>query len=326
MAIHPEHERALTRARQLLTIRGYKRRTTVAYLQWMRQFAEFYPKRAPSTLGQTEVEDFLHMLTQERGLAPKSRNQATSALAFLFREVFGRDDLAHVRRAREPRRVPTVLSDGQVRRVLCHLSGKYRLLASLMYGAGLRVLECHQLRVKDVDFELMQITVRDGKGGKDRWVMLPEVLAPPLRRQIERVKSLHDTDRAAGAGWVQLPGALHRKDPNAGFTLGWQFLFPASRLTKDRASGLRGRYHLHPTAMQRSMKRAARACGIHKPITCHTLRRSFATQMLRAGYDVRSVQKLMGHRDIRTTMIYVQAVTDAGIGVRSPLDQHPPRD
>ncbi len=220
-----------------------------------------------------------------------------------------------------PQRIPTVLSHGQVRLVLGHLSGKYRLLGSLMYGTGARLTECHQLRVKDIDFDLLQIGIRDGKGAKDRWVMLPERLGPALRRQVSRVKEMHQEDRRRGGGWSQLPGALDRKDPRAGYDLAWQFLFPASRWSSDPATSREGRYHLNPTAMQRRMKEAARASGITKPVTCHTLRRSFATEMLRAGYDARSVQKLMGHKDIRTTMIYVQAITDAGLGMRSPLDR-----
>jgi integrase len=190
-----------------------------------------------------------------------------------------------------------------------------------MYGTGARLTECHQLRVKDIDFDLLQIAIRDGKGGMDRWVMLPERLGPALRRQVSRSRELHQEDRRRGGGWAQLPGALDRKDPGAGYDLAWQFLFPASRWSRDPATSRKGRYHLNPTAMQKQMKVAARASGITKSVTCHTLRRSFATQMLRAGYDARSVQKLMGHKDIRTTMIYVQAITDAGLGMRSPLDQ-----
>jgi integron integrase len=277
-------------------------------------------------LARSDVERFLVELTEAGRLAPKSRNQATSALAFFFREVVARDELQAMPRAREPRRVPSVLSHRQAALVLDQMSGKYRLLGSLMYGAGLRLTEAHQLRVKDVDFDLMQITVRDGKGGKDRWVMLPERLAPDLRRQIDRVRAQHEADRLRGAGWVALPHALARKDPSAGFELAWQFVFPSSRWSRDPATGRTGRYHLDPTATQREIKRAARASGIPKPVTCHTLRRTFATQMLRAGYDVRTVQKVMGHRDVRTTMIYVEAITDAGIALRSPLDRTEGRD
>lgn len=246
---------------------------------------------------------------------------ASSALAFSFKEVLGRDDLSSLPRARETRRVPVVLSHRQVNRVLDQLEGKYPLLGSLMYGSGLRLSEAHRLRVKDIDFDLGQITVRDGKGGKDRWVMLPDRLAPSLRRQVDRAIALHRDDRRRGAGWARLPYALSRKDPTAGYQAHWQFVFPATQWSKDPATNRRGRAHLSPSATQRKVKAAARAARISKPVTCHTLRRSFATQMLRAGYDVRTVQKLMGHRDVRTTMIYVEAVTDAGIGMRSPLDQ-----
>jgi integron integrase len=259
-------------------------------------------------------------------MAPKSRNQATSALVFFFREVLGRDELRAMPRAKEPSRVPSVLSHRQVRLVLSQLSGKYRLLGSLMYGTGLRLTEAHRLRVKDVDFDLLQITVRDGKGAKDRWVMLSERRVPALRRQVARVKSRQEDDRSRGAGWAALPNALARKDPTAGYEVAWQFVFPASRWSRDPATGRKGHYHLNPSSMQRQVKKAAKASGIPKPVTCHTLRRSFATPMLRAGYDVRSVQKLMGHRDVRTTMTYVEAITDAGIGVRSPLDRPDDRD
>ena len=296
------------------------------YARWLRRLTDAHPGIPVEDLGRRHVEQFLSVLTDQRRLAPKSRNQAASALSFFFREVLGRDDLVGMPRAREPQRIPTVLSHGQVRLVLSHLSGKYRLLGSLMYGTGARLTECHQLRVKDIDFDLLQIAIRDGKGAKDRWVMLPERLGPALHRQVSRAKRLHEEDRRRGGGWVQLPGALHRKDPHAGYDLGWQFLFPATRWSHDPATRRKGRYHLNTTAMQRRMKEAARASGITKPVTCHTLRRSFATQMLRAGYDARSVQRLMGHKDIRTTMIYVQAITDAGLGMRSPLDRPEDRD
>ncbi len=322
----PDLERALVNSRRLLRLRGYQNRTVDVYAGWLRRFAEAHPDTAVKDLTRRHVEEFLSVLTEQRRLAPKTRNQAASALAFFFREVLGRDDLEGMPRAREPQRIPTVLSHGQVRLVLGHLSGKYRLLGSLMYGTGARLTESHQLRVKDIDFDLLQIAIRDGKGAKDRWVMLPERLGSALHRQVSRAKGLHQEDRRRGGGWAQLPGALHRKDPHAGYDLGWQFLFPASRWSRDPATTRKGRYHLNPTAMQRQMKVAARSSGITKPVTCHTLRRSFATQMLRSGYDVRSVQKLMGHKDIRTTMIYVQAITDAGLGMRSPLDRPEDRD
>lgn len=320
MASRGEVERLLGDTRRLLRIRSYSRRTLVTYVRWVERFLKANRSKRVDHLSRDDVEQFLAVLTEVGRLAPKSRNQASSALAFFFREVLGRDELRGMPRAKEPRRVPSVLSHRQVRLVLNQLSGKYRLLGSIMYGTGVRLTEAHQFRVKDIDFDLLQITVRDGKGAKDRWVMLPESLAPAVRRQVERVRSQQEDDRRRGAGWAALPNALARKDPGAGYELAWQFVFPASRWSRDPATGRSGRYHLHPSSTQREVKKAAKASGIPKPVTCHTLRRSFATQMLRAGYDVRSVQKLMGHRDVRTTMIYVEAVTDAGIAMKSPLD------
>lgn len=306
---------------RLLRSRGYSVRTVTAYGRWVERFLRASRNRRVQQLSREDIEAYFSRLTDDEGLAPKTRNQASSALAFFFAEVLGRDDLTSLPRARETRRVPVVLSHRQVKRVLDQLEGKYRLLAALMYGSGLRLSEAHRLRVKDVDFDLGQITVHDGKGGKDRWVMLPDRLAPPLRRQVDRALALHRDDRRRGAGWARLPHAMARKAPTAGYQPHWQFVFPASQWSKDPATNRRGRAHLSPSATQRKVKKAAKAAGVSKPVTCHTLRRSFATQMLRAGYDVRTVQRLMGHRDVRTTMIYVEAVTDTGIGMRSPLDQ-----
>lgn len=300
--------------------RNFSPRTRETYLRWIRTFLEEHGSRPVQTLGRVDVERFLDDLVRRRQLAPKTRNQASSALAFLFQGVLGKDELSTMPRAREPKSVPVVLSHRQVRLVLSQLSGKYRLLAALMYGSGLRLTEAHRLRVRDVDFDLFQISVVDGKGGKDRWTLLPERLVPALRRQIDEVRVLHERDLKEGGGWAALPHALARKAPGAGFELGRQFLFPASRPNRDPVTGRWGRYHLAPSSTQRQVKRAARDSGIPKHVSCHTFRRSFATQMLRAGYDVRTVQKLMGHRDIRTTMIYLQAVTDVGAAMQSPLD------
>ena len=310
----------------LLRVRGYSARTQDTYCTWVRRFLEHGDAGSADVVGPAHVASFLRDLTERARLAPRTRNQASSTLAFFLREVLGRDEFERMPRAKQPRKVPVVLSHRQASRVLRELGGKYRLIAAIMYGCGLRLSEAHQLRVKDVDFELAQISVRDGKGGRDRWVMLPDRLSSALKRQVQRVKTIHAADRKRGGGWVSLPHALARKDPNASCELGWQFLFPSSQWSEDAVTGRLGRFHLHPSATQRAVKKAARATGIPKPISCHTFRRSFATQMLRAGYDVRTVQKLMGHRDIRTTMIYVEAVTDAGIGVRSPLDHADWRD
>lgn len=325
MPTREEVKEVAARTRRILGTRGYSHRTIETYARWIERFLVRLPDEPLENLSRHHVMRFLHDLAAGGRLAPRTRNQAMSALSFLFREVLDRDELLGVPRAREGTRMPIVLSHAQVQLVLRRLSGKYRLLGSLMYGCGLRLKEAHALRVQDVDFDLLQIAVRDGKGFKDRFVMLPEQLISPLRRQIDMVRRLHRSDRSAGAGWVRLPHALGRKDPRAGYDLSWQYLFPSSRVTPDPSTGRRGRFHLHPSSMQRNIKQAARESGVHKPVSCHTLRRSFATQMLRAGYDVRSVQRLMGHNDVRTTMIYVQAVSDSGIHMRSPLDQ-PSRD
>jgi len=275
-------------------------------------------------IGVLRVERFLDHQT-ECALAPKSRNQAASALTFFLREVLEIEDVDPIPRAREPKSLPSVLSPGEVERLFTHLSGKYRLIGMTIYGTGARVSEALALRVKDIDFDLAQVAVRGGKGHKDRWTVLPDRIRPALTRQIELVRRLQRDDRKRGGGWASLPGALHRKDPGAGFRIGWQFLFPASRLTIDRKSGRSGRHHLHPTAVQRQIKRAGLAAGITKAVTPHTLRRTFATEMSRAGCDLATIQRLLGHNDIRTTMLYVRSVTDAGLHLRSPLD-HPRRD
>lgn len=321
-----EIPRLLAEVRKLLAVRSYSPRTIDNYVRWVGRFLDANRSRGLGQLSRAEVERFLADPTHAGRLAPKSRNQASSALAFFFREILGRDELRTMPRAKEPKRLPTVLSHRQATLVLGRHSGKYRLLASLMYGAGLRLTEAHQLRVKDIDFDLMQITVRDGKGAKDRWVMLPDRLVPGLRLQIDRIAKQNADDRRCGAGWAALPHALGRKDPSAGYDLGWQFVFPASRWSQDPMTGGLGRYHLNASAVQRKVKHAGKKAGISKPVTCHTLRRTFATQMLRAGYDVRTVQRVMGHRDVRTTMVYIEAITDTGVGPRSPLDRDDGRD
>ena len=277
MASKREVEELLARSRKLMHVRAYSGRTLATYARWIERFLGSFPHRPVQELGRADVERFIEHLTRARGLAPKSRNQASSALSFFFREVLGRDELRMMPRAREPKRIPSVLSHRQASLVLRELSGKYRLLASLMYGAGLRLTEAHQLRVKDIDFDLMQIAVRDGKGAKDRWVMLPRRLVPFLHRQIQAVRIQHEEDRKRGAGWTRLPYSLAKKDPRAGYDIAWQFVFPASRWSKDPMTGRRGRWHLDPSAIQRAVKRAGKMAGIPKPVSCHTLRRTFAT-------------------------------------------------
>ena len=321
MARYPQIEELLGRAQSAMGSREYSRRTRSAYTAWLKQFLLFHKCPHPSTLDQRHAEQFLEYLEAKRNLAAKTRNQAASAIAFLYREILGSDAMAQVARPRNRRGVPVVLSRQEVSRVLSELRGKYWLIAALLYGTGMRLNECLSLRVKDVDFDLAQIAVRDGKGGSHRFVPLPEQLRDPLSRQVTTVRQITSADQRRGQGWAPLPGALHRKDPKAGYALAWQYLFPASRVRRDKTTRQAGRPHLHPTAVQKQMKQAVLAAGLLKPATCHSLRHSFATQMLRDGCDIRSLQKLMGHSDVRTTMIYLHATDQIGIGLRTPIDR-----
>lgn len=301
--------------------RAYSPRTEEAYTAWIERFLKWHGSPHPASLTPGHVELFLEHLARDAHLAPKSRNQAASALSFLYREVLGLEKLEGVARSRPGRKVPLVLSRREVKAVLEELHGRYRLIGGLLYGTGMRVGECMSLRLKDLDFDLAQITVRDGKGRKDRYAVFPERLQGQVRRQVARVRELHRADRKKGGGWAALPGALHTRDPRAGWEVRWQYLFPASRWSTDPATDRSGRQHLHDSAMQRAMKQAVRRSGILKPATCHTLRHSFASQLLRDGYDIRQVKELLGHKDVRTTMIYLHAVDQSGLGVRSPLDR-----
>jgi integron integrase len=303
--------------------REYSRKTERAYVGWTRRFIQFHEGRVnrPENLTASHAQAFLEHLALSERLAARSRNQAASALSFVFREILGRDEMADVARARNPKRVPMVLTHREVLHVLEHLRGKFFLIVVLLYSAGLRLEECMRLRVKDVDFELRQIMIRDGKGSKDRYVPLARRAAELLRAQFARVKEQHNRDRARGHGWAPLPAALDRKDPTAGFDFGWQYIFPATTLNPDPATGKHGRWPLHATAAQRVVKRAVRAAGITKRASCHTFRHSFATEALRGGCDIRTLQHVMGHKDIRTTMIYLHVVEQTGFYVRSPLDR-----
>lgn len=303
--------------------REYSPRTERAYLAWARRFLEFDPSFAEpgARVDPARGKAFLEHLATDARLGAKTRNQAASALGFMFREVLGQAGFEEVPRAKGPRRLPTVLSHREVLRVLRELSGDHRLIASLLYSAGLRLEECLRLRVKDIDFELRQIFIRDGKGKKDRYVPLARRTVDALRTRVLRRSELHDEDRRGGRGWAPLPGALHRKDPGAGYELGWQFLFHARSSSQDPATGRTGRRTLHPTAVQREIKRAVRRAGVDKRASCHTLRHSFATEALRGGCDIRTLQHVLGHRDVRTTMIYLHVVEQTGFYVRSPLDR-----
>ena len=303
--------------------RNYSRRTEQAYWFWIRWFIRHHGLRHPAEMGEAEVEGFLSWLAAERNVAAATQNQALSALLFLYKELLGRDlpwfkDLV---RAKRPVRVPVVLSRAEVQRLLAQLDGAKWLMASLLYGAGLRQIECLQLRVKDVDFAYRQVLVRDAKGAKDRVTMLPEQAVQPVQTHLGRVRALHQRDLAAGHGEVSLPFALARKYPRAGRDWAWQFVFPSGVLSADPESGVLRRHHLFPDTLGRAVQAAARAARIVKPVTCHTLRHSFATHLLEDGYDIRTVQELLGHSDVSTTMIYTHVLNKGGRGVASPLDR-----
>ena len=314
--------RLLERVRDTIRRRNYSYRTEEAYVQWVRRFIYFTGKRHPADVGAEEVTAFLNHLAGERNVAAATQNQALSALLFLYREVLGRPLpwLDELDRAKRPARMPTVLTQGEVRRLLAAMCGTKWLMASLMYGAGLRVTECLKLRVKDVDFGYRQILVRDGKGAKDRVTMLPQSTIEPLRKQLAYAKALHEADVGSGHAEVELPDALARKYPRAPYQWKWKFVFPSARLSVDPRTGAIRRHHLYENYVTRGIGEAARAAAITKHVTCHTLRHSFATHLLEGGYDIRTVQELLGHADVSTTMIYTHVLNKGGRGVASPLD------
>ncbi|MEQ1575048.1 MAG: integron integrase [Vicinamibacterales bacterium] len=308
--------------RQAIRLRHYSRRTEQAYIGWIRRFIVLNGKRHPRDMGAREVTAFLSGLAA-RDVSASTQNQALSAILFLYEVIIGErlPWLNDIVRAQRPVRLPVVLSREEVSLLLVRLSGPAWLMASLMYGAGLRLLECAELRVKDLNFDRGELTVRDGKGGKDRVTILPAALKQPLADHLRHVKAQHDTDLAVGRGSVALPGALRVKYPGAPREWAWQWVFPATRFYVDDATGERRRHHRHESVLQRAVKDAARAAGISRPATCHSLRHSFATHLLEAGYDIRTIQELLGHRDVSTTMIYTHVLNQGGRGVRSPLDQ-----
>ena len=305
-----------------LRARHYSRRTEQAYTLWARRFIRFHGMRHPRQMAEPEINAFLTHLAVDRHVSASTQTQALAGLLFLYRHVLGRPvgELSGVIRARRPKRLPVTLTRDEVRAVVANLDGGSRLMASLMYGGGLRLSECLRLRVQDLDFERGEITVRSGKGGKDRVTMLPRSLTSPLRRHLDTVRDLHARDLAAGGGRVALPDALERKYPRAATDWRWQWVFPQRQLWRDAQSGKQGRHHLHETIVQRAVREAVRRSGISKRAGCHTLRHSFATHLLEAGYDIRTIQELLGHKDVRTTMVYTHVLNRGGLGVRSPAD------
>ena len=318
----PGKPKLLDQVRDTIRLKHYSLRTEQAYSDWIRRFILFHNKRHPRDMSEQEVSQFLTHLARDANVAASTQNQALSALLFLYKEVLKQEIgwLDRVERAKKPPKLPVVLSPGEVRRIFAQMKGVEKLMASLLYGSGLRLMECVRLRVKDVDFAYAQIMVRDAKGGKDRVTMLPVDLVEPLGRHLVKVRTQHEQDLEDGLGTVHLPFALARKFPKAEREWAWQYVFPSSRLSVDPRTGKTQRHHIAEGMLQVALKKAVRASGIAKPATCHSLRHSFATHLLENGYDIRTVQELLGHKDVSTTMIYTHVLNKPGIGVKSPLD------
>jgi integron integrase len=314
--------RLLDQVREVIRRLHYSIRTEQAYVDWIRRFILFHGKRHPAEMGAAEVEAFLSHLAVKANVASSTQNQALNAIVFLYRHVLKKELgwLDDIQRAKKPARLPVVFTQAEVRAVLHRLERSPWLMANLLYGAGLRLMECLRLRVKDLDFERRQIIIREGKGNRDRITMLPDRLSEPLKSHLEKVATLHQKDLSEGFGAVYLPFALEKKYPNADREWGWQYVFPASKRSIDPRSGVERRHHLDPTVLQRAVKQAVRAASLVKPGSCHTFRHSFATHLLENGYDIRTVQELLGHKDVRTTMIYTHVLNRGGKGVRSPVD------
>jgi integron integrase len=318
----PDSPRLLARVRAKIRLKHYSIRTEQAYVVWIKRFIWFHGKQHPATLGPAEVEAFLTDLAVTREVAAPTQNQAKSALLFLYKEVLGIELpwLDRVEKAKAPLRLPIVLTRDEVAGVLGQMRGVHALIGRLLYGTGMRVMECMRLRVKDIDFARREILIRDGKGLKDRVTVLPRAIIPELREQLDAAREVHERDLAAGFGAVWLPYALARKYRAAAQDWCWQYVFPAEARSIDPRSGAKRRHHLSDQALQRAMKQAVRDAGITKPATPHTLRHSFATHLLESGYDIRTVQELLGHSDVSTTMIYTHVLNRGGRGVVSPLD------
>ena len=315
----------LDQVRWHLRVKHYSIRTEEAYANWIRRFILFHRKRHPSDMGEQEIAAFLTHLAVDRHVAASTQNQALSALLFLYQEVIGRklDFIVNVERVRRPAKLPVVFTREEARAVLARLKGDYRMMAELLYGSGLRLMECVRLRVKDVDFGYNRITVRDGKGLRERVALLPKQVRPGLQAHLERVKELHRQDLARGGGKVYLPFGLRRKYPHAERAWAWQYVFPAPKISVDPRSHEMRRHHVQEKNLQNAVKMAIRQARIAKAASCHTFRHSFATHLLENGYDIRTVQELLGHKDVSTTMIYTHMLNKPGLGVRSPLDEQP---
>jgi len=319
----PSAKKLLDQVRDVLRLKHYAYRTEQAYVDWITRYILFHGKRHPQDMGSAEVQAFLTHLAVEKNVAASTQTQALSALLFLYREVL-HQDLDHIDalHAKKPQRLPTVLTRDETLRVIGGMKGVHQLMAKLLYGSGLRLMECVRLRVKDIDFAQQQLIVRDGKGEHDRVTLLPDSVIALLQEHLQRVKQLHAKDLDAGHGTVDLPYALERKYPNANHEWGWHAkrVFPSERLSTDPRTGRVHRHHLDASGLQKAVREAARLAKIAKPVGPHTFRHSFATHLLRANYDIRTVQELLGHKDVKTTMIYTHVLNRGGLAVRSPLD------
>ena len=318
----PQPPRLLDQVREAIRLRHFSIKTEMSYVHYVRDFVLFHNKRHPREMGADEIRAYLSHLAIERNVAPSTQTVALSALLFLYRHVLQIDlpYIDDIERAKKPERLPVVFSRSEVKQILAHLDGVEHLIVSLLYGSGMRLMEGLRLRVKDFDFDYGQITVRDGKGKKDRQTMLPKSLEMSLQLQLEKTKKLHELDLSLGYGTVELPYALERKYPRANQEWGWQFVFPSWKRSVDPRSKVVRRHHIHERALQRAVRQALKQANITKHGGCHTFRHSFATHLLEDGYDIRTVQELLGHKDVKTTMIYTHVLNRGGRGVRSPLD------
>lgn len=314
--------RLMDRMSEVLRTRHYSPRTEQAYILWARRYIRFHKLRHPAEMGEAEINDFLSHLAVHEKVSASTQNQALAAILFLYRNVLGVDigDLGEVVRARKSHHVPIVMTRVEARAVLAEMSGDTKLMASLLYGSGLRLSECLTLRVQDIDFGGGEIIVFNGKGNKDRVTVLPEALKAPLRAHLVRVREMHRADLAAGYGRVQLPEGVARKYPGAATDWRWQWVFPQRSRWKDPATGEQGRHHVDESILQRAVRDAARAARLTKRVGCHTFRHSFATHLLESGYDIRTIQELLGHKSVQTTMIYTHVLNKGGRGVTSPFD------
>lgn len=312
----------LDQVRDVIRKKHYSIRTEQAYVDWARRYILFHKKHHPKDMGEKEIAQFISHLATDRRVASSTQNQALNAIVFLYKRVLNIElgDFGHMERAKKPEKLPTVMARKEVNQVLSSMSGINQLMAKLLYGCGLRLMECVRLRVKDIDFEQNHIIVRDGKGMKDRSTMLPEQLKPLLREHLEGVRIMHKQDLKNGFGEVYLPFALERKYPNAAKEWDWQYVFPSEKISRDPRNGKMRRHHVSESALQRAVQKAARKADLTKHVSPHTFRHSFATHLLEGGYDIRTVQELLGHKDVSTTMIYTHVINKGGMGVQSPLD------